>query len=72
MALGIQHAWHRCSAAVLKATSNTASMSMTTGMRVNGFWRIGRLVSCVMMEEDDIKLNTINARPATTDCMADQ
>ena len=35
MALGIQHAWHRCSAAVLKATSNTASMSMTTGNAIN-------------------------------------
>jgi glyceraldehyde 3-phosphate dehydrogenase len=25
-----------------------------------------------MMEEDDVKLNAINAGPATTDCMADQ
>jgi len=72
MALGIQHAWHRCSAAVLKATSNTASMSMTTGMGVNGFGRIGRLVSRIMMEDDDVKLNAINAGSATTDYMAYQ
>ena len=27
---------------------------------------------CVVMEEDDVKLNTINAWPATTDCMSYQ
>ena len=54
----------------LKATSNTVSMSMTTGMGVNAFWRIGRLISRVMKEDDDVKLNTINAGAATTDCMA--
>ena len=72
MALVIQHSWHRYSAAVLKAASNTAPMSMTTGMSVRGFWRIGRLVSRVIMEDDDVKLNAINARPATNDCMACQ
>ena len=56
----------------LKATSTTASMAMTTGMGVNGFWRIGRLVSRVMMEDDDVKFNAINAGPATTDYMAYQ
>jgi glyceraldehyde 3-phosphate dehydrogenase len=56
----------------LKATSNTASMSMTTGMGVNGFGRIGRLVSRIMMEDDDVKLNAINAGSATTDYMAYQ
>ena len=30
MALGIQHAWHRCSGAVLKANSDNVSMPMTT------------------------------------------
>ena len=55
---------------MLKATSNTVSMSMTTGMGVNAFWRIGRLISRVMKEDDDVKLNTINAGAATTDCMA--
>ena len=54
----------------LRDTSNTASMPMTTGMGVNGFWRIGRLVSCIMMEDDNAKLNAINARPATTNYMA--
>ena len=32
--------------------------------------RVGRLVSRVMMEDDDIKLNAVNAGPATTNCMA--
>jgi len=56
----------------LKAASNGASMSMTTGMGVNGFGRIGRLVSRIMMEDDDVKLNAINAGSATTDYMAYQ
>ena len=37
-----------------------------------GTARAGRLVSRVVMEDDDVKLNAINAGPATTDCMADQ
>ena len=57
---------------MLKATSNTASMSMTSGIGVNGFWRIGRPVSRVMMENDNAKLNAINDGPATTNCMAYQ
>src|SRR6056300_1165598 len=56
----------------LKATSNGSSMSMATGMGVNGFGRIGRLVTRIMMEDDDIKLNAINAGSATTDYMAYQ
>jgi len=56
----------------LKATSNGSSMSMTTGMGVNGFGRIGRLVTRIMMEDDDIKLNGINAGSAPTDYMAYQ
>jgi len=56
----------------LKAASNGASMSMTTGMGVNGFGRIGRLVTRIMMEDDDIKLNAINAGSAPTDYMAYQ
>ena len=45
---------------------------MTTGVGVDGFRRIGRLVSHVMMENDNVKLNAINAGRATTDCMACQ
>ena len=60
----------------LKATSNTASTAMTTGMGVNSFWSISRLVSRVMREDDDVKLklrlNTINTGPATTNYMAHQ
>jgi len=54
------------------ATSNGASMSMSTGMGVNGFGRIGRLVSRIMMEDDDVKLTAINAGSATPDYMAYQ
>jgi len=56
----------------LKATSNGSSMSMVTGMGVNGFGRIGRLVTRIVMEDDDCKLNAINAGSATTDYMAYQ
>lgn len=52
----------------LKATTNNgANMQMSTGMGVNGFGRIGRLVTRIMMEDDDVKLNAINAGSATTD-----
>jgi len=57
----------------LKATTNNgANMQMSTGMGVNGFGRIGRLVTRIMMEDDDIKLSAINAGSATTDYMAYQ
>merc|ERR1711906_29837 len=57
----------------LKASaSNSASTTMSTGMGVNGFGRIGRLVTRIMMEDDDIKLAGINAGSATTDYMAYQ
>merc|ERR1719295_73194 len=56
----------------LKAASNGATMTMATGMGVNGFGRIGRLVTRIMMEDDDCKLNAINAGSATTDYMAYQ
>merc|ERR1712003_6248 len=39
---------------------------------VNGFGRIGRLVTRIMMEDDDCKLKAINAGSATTDYMAYQ
>ena len=56
----------------LKAASNGSSMSMATGMGVNGFGRIGRLVARIMMEDEDISLNAINAGSATPDYMAYQ
>jgi len=45
---------------------------MATGMGVNGFGRIGRLVTRIIMEDDDCKLNAINAGSATPDYMAYQ
>jgi glyceraldehyde 3-phosphate dehydrogenase len=54
-------------------TSNGASTSMAvTGMGVNGFGRIGRLVTRIIMEDDDCKLYAINAGSATPDYMAYQ
>jgi len=60
------------SGSALKAASNGASMEMSTGMGVNGFGRIGRLVTRIMMDDDDIELNAINAGSATPDYMAYQ
>jgi glyceraldehyde 3-phosphate dehydrogenase len=45
---------------------------MATGMGVNGFGRIGRLVTRIMMEDKDVKLQAINAGSATPDYMAYQ
>jgi len=57
----------------LKATpSSDATMTMATGMGVNGFGRIGRLVTRIMMEDEDCKLTAINAGSATPDYMAYQ
>jgi len=57
----------------LKASSNDSSMTMAaTGMGVNGFGRIGRLVSRIMMEDETCDLNAINAGSAPTDYMAYQ
>jgi len=47
-------------------------MEMTTGMGVNGFGRIGRLVTRIIMEDSDCELNAINAGSATPDYMAYQ
>jgi len=43
-----------------------------TGMGVNGFGRIGRLVTRIMMEDDSCDLKAINAGSATPDYMAYQ
>jgi len=60
------------SGSALKATSNGASMKMEVGMGVNGFGRIGRLVTRIIMDDEDCKLNAINAGSATPDYMAYQ
>jgi len=60
------------SGSALKASSNGASMKMETGMGVNGFGRIGRLVTRIIMDDEDCKLNAINAGSATPDYMAYQ
>ncbi|EEC46192.1 glyceraldehyde-3-phosphate dehydrogenase precursor [Phaeodactylum tricornutum CCAP 1055/1] len=58
--------------ALKSSASNDASMSMATGMGVNGFGRIGRLVTRIMMEDDECDLVGINAGSATPDYMAYQ
>jgi len=65
---------HSFSGSALKASaSNDATMTMkATGMGVNGFGRIGRLVTRIMMEDDDCSLKGINAGSATPDYMAYQ
>jgi len=61
------------SGSALKAgVSSDATMTMTTGMGVNGFGRIGRLVTRIMMDDEDINLTAINAGSAPTDYMAYQ
>jgi len=61
------------SGSALKASaSNGASMNMATGMGVNGFGRIGRLVTRIMMEDEACDLKAINAGSATPDYMAYQ
>merc|ERR1719170_16197 len=47
-------------------------MTMGTGMGVNGFGRIGRLVARIIMDDESTDLNAINAGSATTDYMAYQ
>ena len=48
-------------------------MSMkATGMGINGFGRIGRLVTRIMMEDDEVDVTGINAGSATPDYMAYQ
>lgn len=61
------------SGSALKATPRSeSSLKMSTGMGVNGFGRIGRLVTRIMMEDDECELNAINAGSATTNYMAYQ
>lgn len=45
---------------------------MATGTGVNGFGRIGRLVTRILMDDPDTELNAINAGSASTDYMAYQ
>merc|ERR1712032_773451 len=55
-----------------RMSARDAKLSMTTGMGVNGFGRIGRLVTRIMMDDPDVECNAINAGSATTDYMAYQ
>jgi glyceraldehyde 3-phosphate dehydrogenase len=50
----------------------TETSLAATGMGVNGFGRIGRLVTRIIMEDDDCDLKAINAGSATPDYMAYQ
>jgi len=58
--------------ALSAGVSNDASMTMSTGMGINGFGRIGRLVARIIMEDEETELNAINAGSATPDYMAYQ
>lgn len=66
--------FYRFSGSALKSSaSNDASMTMAaTGMGINGFGRIGRLVTRIMQEDEMCNLNAINAGSATPDYMAYQ
>jgi glyceraldehyde 3-phosphate dehydrogenase len=59
-------------AGLKSSVSNDSAMKMVTGMGVNGFGRIGRLVSRIMMDDPDCSLTAINAGSATPDYMAYQ
>uniref|UniRef100_A0A6U1NLK2 Glyceraldehyde-3-phosphate dehydrogenase n=1 Tax=Cyclophora tenuis TaxID=216820 RepID=A0A6U1NLK2_CYCTE len=57
----------------LRSASNGVAMKMeATGMGINGFGRIGRLVTRIMTEDEGCTVNAINAGSATTDYMAYQ
>jgi len=60
------------SGSAVKASANGSALNMVTGMGVNGFGRIGRLVTRIIMEDEDCKMNAINAGSAPTDYMAYQ
>ncbi|KAL3827568.1 hypothetical protein ACHAXA_002065 [Cyclostephanos tholiformis] len=64
-AVGSASAYSFSGTSLKAATSNGASMQMATGMGVNGFGRIGRLVTRIIMEDADCKLAAINAGSAT-------
>jgi glyceraldehyde 3-phosphate dehydrogenase len=70
--LGINKKYSFSGTALQSTASNSASMTMETGMGVNGFGRIGRLVTRIMMDDKDVALNAINAGSATPDYMAYQ
>jgi len=58
--------------AIKASLSNDSSLKMATGMGVNGFGRIGRLVTRIIMADEDCDLTAINAGSATPDYMAYQ
>jgi len=59
-------------AGLKSSVSNDVSMKMATGCGINGFGRIGRLVTRIMQEDEDTDVKCINAGSATTDYMAYQ
>jgi glyceraldehyde 3-phosphate dehydrogenase len=61
------------SGSALKATPRSETcLKMAMGAGINGFGRIGRLVTRIMMEDDECDLTAINAGSAPTDYMAYQ
>jgi glyceraldehyde 3-phosphate dehydrogenase len=54
------------------SAANDSALKMEVGMGVNGFGRIGRLVTRIISEDEGCKLNAINAGSATPDYMAYQ
>jgi len=70
--IGSAAAYSTFSGSALKASSNGSSLQMATGMGINGFGRIGRLVTRIIMEDAGCSLSAINAGSATPDYMAYQ
>merc|ERR1712071_622349 len=73
--LGSAAAWSTSgfSGSALKATPRAeSSLKMAVGCGVNGFGRIGRLVTRILMEDEETDLKAINAGSATPDYMAYQ
>ena len=65
---GVTHAWvGRCGVGTIEAWLPSMRTQRFTWV---GTARVCRLVSRGVMEDDDAKLNAINAGPATTVCMA--
>jgi len=56
----------------VNAVRGESSLKMAMGCGVNGFGRIGRLVTRIMMDDPECELTAINAGSATPDYMAYQ
>jgi len=64
--------FHGASMTQRSSSALNSKMTMVTGMGVNGFGRIGRLVTRIMMDDETCSLKAINAGSATPDYMAYQ